>query len=662
MPRKQFLSLSILGLLGIPAFSVCANPYTDDNEMLTLSLEQLSRVKIITSTLQEETPQSVPASISVFQRDDIEKLGITRLEELMNHVPGYQSSRSDDAGFINGYSSRGRRNGNTGREVLVLIDGKRLNSDFSGGAGFFDPGISLENVERVEFIRGPGSSIYGSNAIMGVVNVITRAQRGVDIRVGSHRLREASAQWRAGDDRAGLQLFAKYGEDEGEALTIYNADAAVRAFVESRDPQQWGEAYLRANVGKVTLSTRWSQRKGQDFYASGYVADDINEASAESLFASLEWLHEFSDAVSLQATLFSSDHQFDLESMLQSTPVVYANPVIYEREAGAELVLRGVHERQRWLLGGEFRQPDLYDTSITLRSPVPSPELNSSSLQVEEGHRTIRGHYGQYQYDFTRDTSAILGVRHDDYSDFGHRSSPRVGVIHQLNRRDTVKLLYGEAFRAPNRAATGIRNSPTLVGNPGLEPEVAKTAELVWLHTLDRGQFSTALFDTRIEDSIQEVATGATSQRTWINRDETVSGLELELTYRFAPAWSARMAATHIFDEVNAINPDASTLLSLALVYSRERWVASVRASYQGEREDAVDTDANAATEEYRSIDGRTLVAVHASYQLLPELQLYGNVTNLFDEQYRSNAQRYTNTEGVPERGIAANAGVKFSF
>ncbi len=85
----------------------------------------------------------------------------------MNLVPSYQSSRSDNFVLNQAASARGRRLGTAVSEILVLVDGQRLNNDWSGGSSQSDSFINLENVERVEFIRGPGSSIYGSNAVMG---------------------------------------------------------------------------------------------------------------------------------------------------------------------------------------------------------------------------------------------------------------------------------------------------------------------------------------------------------------------------------------------------------------------------------------------------------------------------------------------------------------
>src|SRR3990167_9441370 len=162
-----------LAVLALPGWARS----TPADDLLDLSMEELLEVKITSSTLHDESLKTVPSSMTVFTRADIRRLGLQNLNQLINLVPGYQGSRGDESSLSFPVSSRGRRVGTSGREVLVLVDGQRLNNDWTGGAGQQTSLIPIENVDRVELIRGPGSALYGSNAMMGVINIITRSER-----------------------------------------------------------------------------------------------------------------------------------------------------------------------------------------------------------------------------------------------------------------------------------------------------------------------------------------------------------------------------------------------------------------------------------------------------------------------------------------------------
>jgi len=177
------------------------------NELFLLPFEALSNIKITSSTLHEETLHSAPSSVTVIKREEIKRLGLNRLTELMNYIPGYQTYKVDTSALSYSLSSRGHRLSPTGREVLILIDGHRVNDDFSGGTTFFNPYISLDNVEQVEFIRGPGSAIYGSNAFLGVVNIKTKGSNQLMLTGGSTEAYRASLQHRSRATSSSFQFL-----------------------------------------------------------------------------------------------------------------------------------------------------------------------------------------------------------------------------------------------------------------------------------------------------------------------------------------------------------------------------------------------------------------------------------------------------------------------
>ncbi len=122
------------------------------DRLFQMSLQELLEVTITSSTRHEESLSSVPASVTVYTREQLRILGIDRLTQLMNFVPGFQSQRYDNASYSYHFSSRGYSGAGGGREVLILLDGQRLNTDWSGGIYVANGLINLEKIARIEFI------------------------------------------------------------------------------------------------------------------------------------------------------------------------------------------------------------------------------------------------------------------------------------------------------------------------------------------------------------------------------------------------------------------------------------------------------------------------------------------------------------------------------
>ncbi len=163
-------------LLAFLLLSITAPVYSQDNldHLFVMSLEDLLKVKVRGSTLTDESIRDVPGAVSVFTHDQIQRMGFDYLHELLNLVPGYQSQRTGNFTQNYAYSSRGRRNETQAKEILVIMDGRTLNDSRTSSANMTLPLILLEQIERVEIIRGPGSAIYGSSAFTGVINIVTR--------------------------------------------------------------------------------------------------------------------------------------------------------------------------------------------------------------------------------------------------------------------------------------------------------------------------------------------------------------------------------------------------------------------------------------------------------------------------------------------------------
>lgn len=662
-PIKFTLRQTPLAILCYFLISVeSASALSASNQLLELSIEDLLAVKVTSSTLTEENLHSVPASMTVYTRADIRRLGLTGLGELVNYVPGFQSYRSDNSSLNRNISARGRSVGNSAAEVLILIDGQRLNNDWHGGAGTVESIISLENVERVEFIRGPGSAIYGSNAMTGVINIITQSQRELRLEAGSYQKQYASVQWQTAGDAGALDIYARSTNSDGETQVLYNP--TTNSYRSGRDPYRAQDLYLRGNLGEFSLAARYTRRDTQEFYAVGYTDDDAY-FDTQTHSVNLGWKHLLTEQLRLDGHVFSSYKFYRGRAAISADGLTVYEGGIVEREQGTQWLLQSETENLRWLLGWEWRNPELINTASHLGTLDAPRAIAPLILQAPENGRRINGIFAQVQFALNDTLDVTTSLRHDDYSDVGGNNSPRVALVQQLNADNSVKLIYSEAFRAPTRLESSVMNQVTVVNNPELRPEIAKTTELIWVHTGQNKLFSTTLFNTQVDDAVIDSIAGTPAlKRKPINSDLSIAGLGTEWQQQWQEHWQVRIAFTHFFDSAGEIHTQSNSLFGGSLSYTREKWSATLLANYQGSAVDPNEQNlpADITTTETTYFGGHTVFGLHMNYQFNKDLNLYLHGDNIFNKEYNSPAFRPGNYEGVPGSGRIWTLGAQLSF
>lgn len=632
------------------------------SHLLELSIEDLLDVKVTGSTLTEENLRTVPASMTVYTRADIQRLGLKSVTELANYVPGFQSYRSDTSSLNRNMSARGRSVGNAGAEILIMIDGQRLNNDWHGGAGVIESLVSLENIERVEFIRGPGSAIYGSNAMTGVINIITQSQRELRLEAGKYQQHYTSLQWHTQGDDSKLDIYARNAQSQGNTQQFYDPTTTTHRAIS--DPYTAQDLYVRGELHVFSVAARYARRDTQEFYAVGYT-DPNAYFDTRTHSINLGWKPNIQENFSLEGHVFSSYKFYRGRAAITADQATVYEGGIVEREHGTQWVLQREGETAHWLFGWEWRNPELTDTSShlgTLADPFAIAPLIS---QAAEDGRRINSLFTQVQFSLNDDLVLTGGLRHDDYSDIGGHYSPRIALVQQIDGTNSVKFLYSEAFRAPTRLESSVINQVTVIQNPDLRPETAKTTELIWVHLLDAGLISTTLFNTQVDDAIVDsVASTPSLKRKPINSDLTMGGIELEWQQQWRNHVQARLALTHFFDSVGEIHTQSNSLLGGSLSYGQGRWALTLLANYQGDALDPNEQNepTDITTTETTHLGGHTIFGVHFNYQVAKNIDVYLHGDNIFNKNYYSPAFRPANYEGVPGRERMFRLGAMWSF
>ena len=652
--RQIVLCILFLGLCRT-AFSASVNTM---DELFNLSLEELVNIKITSATRHEESLDSVPASITIYSREQIRILGIDRLTTLMNFVPGFQSQRNDTASFTQTFSSRGAGDAGDGRNVLVLLDGQRLNTDWSGGLYLANGIINLDKIERVEFIRGPGSAIYGSNAFMGIINLVSLAENEAQVSLGnlngSGTVSQASVQWQQQFNNVHTELFAHFIDDEGQRLKII--DPFKDAMINTRDPYQFKEIYLKANHKNLSLSVYHSVTQAQEFYVLGFVSNDENLLDATSSFVDVKYENSINNNITLNAKASLARKRFDIAGII--SPALPPNELgikgeIEEQEPQVELTLGYLgNDKQKALAGIEWRRPKIIDSDANLFGA-----FDVYLSQAPLSHRTIYGLFAQYQANINPQLHYVLGLRHDDYSNFGAHSSPRGGLVWQYNNQQTFKWLYGESFRAPSRGETDVENSSAITANPDLNPEVARTTEFIWQYRQHQSFLATTLFHTQLDNIITDAQT--TPIERYNTGHDTITGLELEWHQQWRKNLSSRLNASWIFDKPGQANIEAEFFSGMSLIYINEKFSAALMLNHHSEKEDSFTQGTNI---EERNIGQRSFLDAHFRWFLPHDIEAYLKINNITGENYNSVALRTGISQGVPNRGSSIMSGIRLSF
>lgn len=574
---RRTAALVLLAAAPLGAWADQHAPRARDDVELNELYDDAAMVSIAAG--KKQTLQLAPGSATVITAAAIKAMGATDLAQALQAVPGLYVS-VETQGYTPVYAFRGIFSG-LNPEVLMLLDGTPLNSATVGNRGQGLRWFPVENIARIEVIRGPGSALYGANAFAGVINVITRSfdQAEPDfagVRVGSWNSREAWLRYQF--ERAGfmvsayLQLLGTDGPHESIQKDLQSLLDATFATHASLAPGPLSLA-AHGSIAQVNLAYGdWLAKLNYRRDASGLgpgIAEALDPAGTvqtSRLFATLAYRHqhwrdwEFGAELELaRLTQYASPN--DPRVLPPGTlggafpDGVIGNPTWSERHAGGQFngVYGGLGNHQ-FLFGAGYRSENLYKATerknfgvallagagpalVPLPSGVVETAGNPALVYLLPMRRGIAYAYVQDEWRVAPDWMLTAGLRQDRYTDFGNSTNPRAALVWSPTLDLAVKLLYGRSFRAPSFVEEYPGINPTNRGNPGIQPETMATRELIFdwqpLPLLHGGL---TLFRYREADIIRFVAnrdpsSGATAQNTGAQRG---AGAELSFDWRRA--------------------------------------------------------------------------------------------------------------------------------
>jgi outer membrane receptor for ferrienterochelin and colicins len=563
---SAFLALAWIG-------SAAAAQTTEED--LALAYGDKSMISIATGSTQPVS--RAPAAATVITARDITAMGATDLGQALESVPGLHVSMSN-VGMHPIYEFRGIATKNN-PEVLMLVNGIPITNVLWGDRGQIWGGMPLENVARIEVIRGPGSALYGADAFAGVINIITKT--AADINGTEYGLRAGSFNSRDGWVQYGGQLGAfdsafyiganKTDGDKGiiqqDAQSTFDTCfttggcpplPAIPGYTPvtlapgSVNDQQKGidasadlsrEAWrLRAAYQQRDIGVGAGVAGSLDPNGRGYASKLYLDLSYEQANWAPYW--DVSGVVGYYDIKERGDPAY-----LLFPPGAFGgafpngmigNPGHAERHSNASVSAFYTRiDQHRIRIGTGYRVENLYEATETKNydasfnplpgSPPPLVDVtgNPALASMFPHTRDVSYVFAQDEWNFARDWTLTAGVRHDRYSDFGGTTNPRLALVWNAAYNVVVKAMHGTAFRAPSFAELYAINNPVVIGNPNLKPETITTNELAFSwQPVSRLQNSLNFFRYRMRNIILPI-TGSTYENTG---DQVGRGFELEST------------------------------------------------------------------------------------------------------------------------------------
>lgn len=553
--RQARRILAIAALLASGAVRAQA-PHPGD-ELDLLAQENM----VYSAARYAQTIAETPANVSIISRDDIRRYGYRSVADALKSLPGvYDAASQWPALGVSGVAVPG----DFGSRILYLVNGMPVYEPTYGG--FFLEYLDIESIERIEFVKGPGSALYGSGAVMGLVNLITHSDKdgagsSAGLVAASHQAAKLYYSRSTVGARANSFVAASVARSDGR--DIYFPELDTPAFNNQRyhgvsagnDSARTGRLFARLTSGQSWLQAMLVAGTKRDPLAS-YASSFNGRLLLRESLAALEGgvTLDLGEGGQLNGRVYSfaaterGDYPYGPRDQRGAPPVFINVSDLSSRQLGAELRYDRFARGHHFLAGVEVKhigfahqvgdQPGL--TRSAIYSVDRKASYNQWALFAQDELRLGPG-------------TVFLGARLDSYHGFSEgvsaRVSPRVAYVQELAPGVTAKFMYGEAYRAPtvyeSRYQDGMPAASTIWANGDLRPEMSRSLEALLIAQSASGvQWRLSAFFKHLRDTPVQVTTpsyegrncalgpsGCIQYRNW-KPHQSVVGAELDVRVR----------------------------------------------------------------------------------------------------------------------------------
>ena len=670
-PRAMISALTLLLTIALFCSSTATAQQkpTDQKppDLADLSLEDLMNVNIYTASKRWQKIAEAPASISIVTADEIQKYGYRTLAEILRSVKGMYIGYDRNYNYIGvrGFS----RPGDYNTRVLLLVDGHRINDNVFDQAYLgTDFPIDIDLIERVEFIRGPSSSLYGGSAFFGVINVITKRghdSKGVtaSFEAGSFGTYKGRVSYGA-DFKNGLEMLvsSSFFNSRGQRLFYREFDMPEtnNGFADDADYDESHSFLANVSFHDFRLQAVHSSRgKGIPTAAFGTVFNDPRTRTIDAdAYVDVGYQRTFSNSLDVVGRLFYDRYEYDGTYIVDYAgtgvpPFVENKDFTRGRWWGGELNLSKNVEKHRVTVGVEYRG--------NLRQDQGNYDADPYFSYLDDKRSSkIWALYVQDEFRIHEKLIVNAGLRYDHYDTFGGTANPRVALIYKPDEHGAVKLLYGQAFRAPNYFELFYQASVTNKPNPFLKPETIKTTELILERYGKHFRFAVSAFYNDINGLITQRIDPADGRIQFSNLENVHGkGVETAIEGRLANGIEGRLAYTlqnstsERTQDSLSNSPRHLAKMNFSVPLARRKVFASVQALFSSDR---------------RTLAGADLATVFVcnatvlSKSLFKTFDVSAGVYNLFNARYADPGAEEHREDSIPQDGRSFRLKLTYTF
>jgi outer membrane receptor for ferrienterochelin and colicins len=535
---------------------------------------------------------------------------------------------------------------------LLLIDSYRINDNVYDST-YWDNTlpVDIDLIERVEIIRGPGSTLYGSNALLAVINVITKTAqniKGAEVsgETASHGTKKGRISYGHSFDENHNVLVSATGLDsKGQKLYFKEFDSPATHNGEVwNDDEQFQNYFVRANAGELSFTAAHTAREKGIPTApwETYFGDTRTRTNDDTTLLGTTYTHEFTDDFAIRAR--ADYHTYD-----------YDGRYVYDGDNG--LYVNMDNARGRWLeseLQFIAKPADGHKVTwgVEERYNFKQDQKNWDSAVYLDDHQHNKKNWGIYAQDewtFLEKWTLVGGVRHDYYGTFGGTTNPRMALMYHPYDSTTIKLLYGSAFRAPNCYELYYNDGGATTKAPdSLAPETIKTYEAVLEQKLNENLSGVvSVFQYKLKNVIEQYNDPADDLLVFRNSGNIkATGIDTAIMGKWKSGFQGRAGYSFVeakdeqTDEILVNAPKHLAKFNLIAPVIKDSLFAGIELQYTSK----------AKTLAAHEIDDFWITNLTLTYEnILKGLELSVSVYNVFDVKY-GNPGAGEHTEDIIEQ------------
>lgn len=615
---KVCLTLCLLLVLEIPASS----KNIETEELVSLNIEELMGIRIITASKKSQKAVDSPLPVIVIDEEEIRLSGEDNIPDLLRRLAGIDVltiSASDRNVSIRGFGKE------SSRTVLVMIDSRPVYLDFYNVVLWDALPISMEEIRKIEVVKGPGSSVYGGNAFNGIINIITKTPDEIDGTV-------VSVSGGENDSFTGSLIYGTKKGPIGYKMAFSRDEKGGWEEGDSKRDSTSGNFMIGKDLaGGSTLSLSGSinESEGETFTA---LDNFIRESTQSHLMLEFKGTNDMNLKLfwnRLDTTLTGEKVLPTLEALnIFNQHAFEINTDAYEIEATKLLKTENIGSI---LLGGNLR-----------RNSLDSDLMNGAHEQ------DIYGLFIEDEVEMRAGTKAVIGGRYDHHPLVKGNFSPRLGLVHEINDDHHVRVSYTKAYGLPSFTQSyiylerGVPFTTDIVGNTDLDVEKITSWNLGYSGSyLKKVEIKADIFHNIIKDVIRWPKDLSIDNK-FRNRDAfRVWGGEFNLKIRATD--TIDFIFNYAYLDIDYSNSDEEfsehpeSKVNAGLNYSREKIFGSIFAHYVGKtRWTAYKTSLTATYYEYSElIDDYTIVNANAGYRFNGNMEMSVHGSNLFNKRHK---------------------------